>query len=85
MAVGWEGGSTRAHRNARAQVLAAAGERCQLRLDGCTTIATEAHHTLGKTVTGDDPAFMVAACRSCNVRVGDPRADDPQPAVTPWW
>lgn len=81
----WAGGSTRAHRRARAFVLARDGHRCQLRLAVCTTVATHAHHTLGKGVTGDDPAHMVAACPPCNLATGDPRASDPPPKPREWW
>lgn len=82
---GWAGGSTRAHRRARADVLARDGWRCQIQLPGCTTLASQAHHTLGKTVTGDDPAHMVAACHHCNNKVGDPRRTDPVPSSRTRW
>lgn len=83
MSRAWAGGSTRAHRRARAHVLHRDGYTCQLRLPGCLTHAPlhptaglpagQAHHTKGKSVTGDDPAHMVAACAPCNQAVGDPR------------
>lgn len=82
MSKGWEGGSTREDRKARAFVLNRDGHRCQLRLEGCTTIATTAHHTIGKRMTGADPRFMVAACEPCNLKVGDPTKADPDPL--PW-
>lgn len=86
MSKGWQGGSTRAHRRARAFVLARDGGRCQVRIPGvCTTVATCAHHTLGKSVTGDDPAHMVASCTACNLHVGDPRSLDPEPKPKAWW
>lgn len=85
MSRSWAGGSTRAHRRARAHVLARDGNRCQLRLDGCKTVADCAHHTLGKAVTGDDPDHMIAACTPCNLAVGDPRAADPAPRPGTWF
>lgn len=86
MSRGWEGGSTRAHRRARALVLQRDGMRCQLKVPGvCTVLATCAHHTLGKSVTGDDPAHMVASCTECNLKVGDPRSLDPVPQPRTWW
>jgi hypothetical protein len=45
-----------------------------------------AHHTHGKAVTGDDPAWMVAACAPCNLHIGDPtkHADPPPQPRTRW-
>jgi hypothetical protein len=31
-----------------------------------------AHHTLGREVTGDDPAHIVGACETCNLKIGRP-------------
>jgi 5-methylcytosine-specific restriction endonuclease McrA len=83
---GWAGGSTWAWRKIRAAVLIRDHRRCQLRLPGCTTLATEVHHTLGKTM-GDDVAHLVAACRPCNLKAGDPRraARDPRPRPRTQW
>jgi 5-methylcytosine-specific restriction endonuclease McrA len=81
----WARGSTRAWRRVRAAVLERDGYRCQLRLPGCTTAATEVHHTVGREVSGDDPGQLVAACRSCNQRVGDPRRHDPAPRPRTQW
>lgn len=59
----------------------------------CTEIAAlsgpdrgHAHHTHGRSVTGDDPRFIVAACESCNLHIGDPteQVDPPNEAVTRW-
>jgi 5-methylcytosine-specific restriction endonuclease McrA len=74
----WAEGSTATWRKVRKVVLVRDGYLCQLRLDGCTTAATNVHHTLGKRM-GDDPAVLVAACANCNQKVGDPMAADPQP------
>ncbi|HEV8653324.1 MAG TPA: HNH endonuclease signature motif containing protein [Actinomycetes bacterium] len=81
MSRGWKGGSTRAWRRVRRQVLERDGYRCQLKLDVCTTRATTAHHVKGKAM-GDDPRFLVAACQPCNLKVGDPTKHDPAPL--PW-
>lgn len=85
MPSGWVNGSTYAHRKAREQVMERDGYLCRIRLPGCTEVATQAHHVHGKSVTGDDPALMVAACAWCNQRVGDPRATDPQPTPRTRW
>lgn len=59
----------------------------------CTEIAAltgpdagHAHHTRGRSVTGDDPRYLVAACAACNLHIGDPTQHDdpPNKAVTPW-
>ncbi|MEV6348565.1 hypothetical protein [Actinoplanes sp. NPDC051851] len=86
MSQSWKGGSTRAWRRTRALVLLRDDYLCQLQLDGCTTVATHAHHTAGRSVTGDDPAYLVAACEHCNLKLGDPTklADPPNQAVTRW-
>jgi hypothetical protein len=47
-------------------------------------VATHVHHTHGRGVTGDDPAYLVASCRSCNLTIGDPtRPDVADPAPRP--
>lgn len=45
-----------------------------------------AHHTRGRGVTGDDPRFIVGACETCNLWIGDPTVtgDPPAVAVTRW-
>jgi 5-methylcytosine-specific restriction endonuclease McrA len=85
MSNGWAGGSTRSWRRIRGAVFVRDHGLCQLRLPGCTTLATEVHHTLGKTM-GDDVAHLVAACRHCNLKAGDPRtARDPRPRPRTQW
>lgn len=74
MSSAWRGGSTRAWRKVRAAVLKRDGHTCQLRLDGCTLAADCVHHLYGRAVTGDDPAYLVASCRHCNLVVGEPAA-----------
>lgn len=44
-----------------------------------------AHHVLGRGVTGDDPAQMVASCESCNLAAGDPTSGDPAPRPMTRW
>jgi hypothetical protein len=79
----WVTGSTRAWRRLREQILARDHHTCQVRLpDVCTHRATCVHHTLGRAYTGDDPAFLVASCAPCNLRLGDP-SDAPDPAPQP--
>lgn len=81
----WVSGSTRAWRKVRTQVLERDAHRCQLRLPGCTTLATQVHHLTAREASGDNPAALVAACRSCNLRVGDPTRHDPAPRPLRWW
>lgn len=60
---------------------------CTLMIKGvCTGKATCIHHTLGVSVTGHDPRYMVATCSACNLHVGDPlrHADPPHVSVTQW-
>jgi hypothetical protein len=91
MSRAWKGGSTRAWRTLRAEVLwdnlLTNGGRCTLRIAGvCTGWAQVAHHTLGRAVTGDDPRYIKAACKACNLRVGNPgRQPDPQPQPRTRW
>lgn len=85
MSEGWGSGSTRAWRLLRERVLVRDGHLCQLRLDVCTVKATHVHHTLGKTVTGDDPRYLVAACAPCNLKTGDPTRHDPLPQPRTDW
>lgn len=85
----WDGGSTRRWRRTRAAVLAANrrenGGRCVVQVAGvCTVRATCVHHTRGRAVTGDDPDFLVASCKPCNLHIGEPDIS-PQPTpVTRW-
>lgn len=71
MSEAWRGGSTRQWRKVRAFVLSRDRYSCQARLAGCTGRATEAHHLDGKAA-GDDPARIIATCRHCNLKIGDP-------------
>ena len=93
----WAGGSTRAWRRLRTLVLARDGHQCRAHNDGwcdrstahphqCTGHATHVHHTHGRTTTGDDPAYLVAACAPCNLAIGNPtKTADPLPAPRTRW
>ncbi|HEU4425189.1 MAG TPA: hypothetical protein VFR67_21885 [Pilimelia sp.] len=93
MSGSWAGGSTRAWRRIRAHVLARDGHHCRLRLPGvCTGAATHVHHTHGRAATGDDQAYLVAACAPCNLKIGDPskprgpgRRPGPEPEPRTRW
>jgi hypothetical protein len=96
MSRAWEQGSTRRWRWIRDAVLVRDGYRCRIALPGtwpvmggmarCLGVADCVHHTRGRALTGDDPAFMVAACTPCNLKVGDPtRMPDPPPRPMTRW
>lgn len=87
MSRSWVKGSTRAWRRLRRLVLERDGYICQLKIEGvCTGLATHVHHTLGRAITGDDPAYLVAACEACNLHVGDPaKVPDPPPRPRTRW
>lgn len=83
----WPNGSTRDWRKTRAYVLERDQRRCQLRRPGCTFRATHVHHTGDRTVTGDDPKYLLAACEHCNLSAGDPTraGNDPAPQPRTAW
>lgn len=95
MSSAWAGGGTRRWRKVRALVLMRDHHRCKIATPGewrtqsgdlrrCLVTADCVHHTLGRAVTGDDLAHLVAACTPCNLKIGQPQAD-PQPRpVTQW-
>jgi 5-methylcytosine-specific restriction endonuclease McrA len=95
MSTAWRKGSTRAWRTLRRAILIRDQYQCKLALPGewpvwggmarCTVVATQVHHTRGRAVTGDDPAYLVAACKACNLKVGQPTTTDPtHMEVTEW-
>lgn len=82
MSRSWKGGATRAYRKLRAAILLANARenkgRCTLRIEGvCTGQADQVHHVKGKRY-GDDPRWMVATCKACNLHVGDPSRISPE-------
>lgn len=86
----WAKGSSTRWRKIRASVLRRNAEenngQCQLLIDGvCTGKATCVHHVLGRSVTGDDPKYLVASCRECNLYVGQPKLNDPHPKRISRW
>jgi hypothetical protein len=85
----WSSGSTRAWRRIRAAVLHANAMdnqgRCTLAIPGvCTGTADQVHHTKGKAY-GDDPRYLVACCRACNLHIGHPRTTSPAPRPVSRW
>lgn len=76
----WPNGSTREWRATRLRVLERDGYICQLQIpEKCIGTATHAHHTQDRDIVGDDERYIVAACAPCNIHVGDPTLDDPEP------
>lgn len=67
----------------RAAVLERDGHRCQLRLDGCTVIATTVDHIRDRRIGGDGPDNLRAACAWCNTSRGKPGRTDPD-TVSRW-
>lgn len=86
----WAGGSTYRWRRIRAGVLARNradnGGRCTAGIVGvCTGEADQVHHIHGKAVTGDDPRFLAAVCRACNLKIGSPGKHNPKPRPRSTW
>jgi 5-methylcytosine-specific restriction endonuclease McrA len=83
MSKAWSGGSTRAWRALRNEVLERDNHQCRLRYQRCTGIATEVHHLDGK-VNGDNPHRCVAACHNCHaIETRAAIRPQPQAARTP--
>jgi hypothetical protein len=85
----WAGGSTAHWRRLRRAVLFANvqehGGRCQLALPRvCTGTADQVHHMKGKAF-GDNPRDLLAVCRACNLKVGNPTRTSPAPRPTSRW
>lgn len=59
--------------------------RCTLRYRGCQGQADTVHHVVGRAITGDDPRFLAAVCRACNLAAGDPQQTNPQPRRVSRW
>jgi 5-methylcytosine-specific restriction endonuclease McrA len=84
MSKAWKGGSTTRWRKIRAAVLERDQHRCTLRVPGvCTVVADQVHHLLPRAVAGDDMRYLVAACRACNLKVGEPSQQKPK-RVSKW-
>lgn len=90
MSKAWAKGSTAAWRRLRARILfdnqLENQGRCTVQIEGvCTGQANTVHHTLGRGVTGDDPRYLVACCKECNGRIGEPkRTSPPHRPITEW-
>ena len=79
MSRAWKGGSTTAWRRIRLFVLQRDGSRCQLKIPKvCTGTATQVHHLVGRDISGDDPRYLCAACRECNLKTGNPATTQPK-------
>ncbi len=84
MSKSWASGSTRRWRAIRAHVLERDNHRCRLRIARiCTTTAEQVHHLLPRAIAGDDPRYLVASCRACNLRTGEPGTGQPK-RVSSW-
>lgn len=87
MSKAWNNAAKRGWKNIRLRILRRDNYQCRLAIPGiCEGYATQVHHTLGIAVTGHDEAYLVAACRPCNLRVGQPGNNtDPQHATSTDW
>ncbi|WP_030437381.1 hypothetical protein [Actinoplanes subtropicus] len=72
----------RAHADGWCDRSGAAPHQCTGRADLTGPHAGHAHHVYGRAVTGDDPQFVVSACRSCNLAIGEPEFPQSDPADT---
>lgn len=62
------------------------GGRCQLMIDGvCTHRATQVHHTRSRAIVGDNPDYLMAVCKECNLLVGEPEKHSPMPVPHTQW
>lgn len=94
MSRSWAGGSTTRWRKTRLTILARDGWQCQIQGPHCTARSkgdlmhqqAHVHHTHGRSQTGDDPTYLQAACRTCNLSIGDPTTTtDPTPQPRTRW
>jgi len=89
MSRSWSGGSTRAWRVLRANILSANRMnnrgRCCVQVPGvCTGVAEEVHHVKGKAY-GDRPEDLLPSCKACNLHVGQPGKVSPKPKKVSRW
>lgn len=84
MSKAWEGGSDSRWRRFRLTVLERDRWVCSLNTPSCTGAATQVHHIVPLSRGGAkyDPGNCAAACRNCNLAIGD-RAPTPQPEPRP--
>ena len=70
----------------RAYVLARCEYRCELKMPGCTTVATQADHKVAREIGGDGADTLQGACANCNGSAGkgDPRRYDPPAKGCSW-
>lgn len=80
----WNSLSPTIRNQRRKEVFARDGGRCQLRLPGCTVIATVADHIAPRETAGDGVENLQAACAPCNGSKGDPRRHDPDSRGLRW-
>lgn len=65
-------GGTPEYRRARSQAFRAAGGRCQVGAEGCTAVATQAHHRRYRSQGGEDtPENLLPVCAACHQWIHD--------------
>lgn len=91
MSNAWAGGSTSAWRKVRLLVLIRDGWVCRLCGEAINPSlrtphprSAEVHHVRGKEY-GDDPRYLIACHRECNLKLGDPNKHDPRPRKVDRW
>ncbi|PSL02876.1 hypothetical protein CLV30_109184 [Haloactinopolyspora alba] len=92
MSKAWAKGSTPAWRRLRQYVLtrdAWVCQLCELSIDPMLRhpdpMSAQVHHTLEREVAGDDPRYLQAAHRECNLKAGQPGKRSPQPRRVSSW
>lgn len=90
MSKAWAKGSTTRWRRVRALVLEENRRtnqgRCVLAIPRvCQGQADQVHHTRSRAEVGDDPKYLMAVCRACNLKVGAPGRISPEPKQVSSW
>lgn len=88
MSKSWKKGSDTRWRKYRLSILQRDRWQCTLKEQGCTTQATQVHHIRPLSRGGQkyDPANCTAACRYCNLKLGDRiPIQQPQPRPVSAW